>query len=157
MPLDTSVKVLPEARLYLSSSAQTLVSIGVDSVTQADTAIWQEVGFLRGPVNWAEPIELTDVYKRFDINHTKKGRQQRKQGSFAAAFQNAGDLGLRHFWNKEVLMKIEWHVEDAGAVDEYEHFKSVRFLNFTRDNPETGETVQRVDFIFSVYGSKTGP
>jgi hypothetical protein len=156
MPLDTTVKLGPEVRLYLSSSSQSLLSIDLQgNATETGAITWEEVGFVRFPLSWSEPIEIIDIYKRFDIDHTKRGRAQRQTGSFVAAFQNT-QLAVRGYHHKNCMMKIEWHVEDAAAVDEYEYLKGVRFTNLTRDNPDQ-EATQRVEFVFATYGRRNGP
>ena len=89
MPLNTTVKVGPEVRLYISSSTQSLLSITPDgTASELAGIVWEEVEFVRFPIDRAEPTEITDIYKRFTIDHTKRGRQQRKTGSFTVAFQN---------------------------------------------------------------------
>jgi hypothetical protein len=155
MPLDTTVKLGMEARLFLSSSAQSLLSIDLADIATENiggTITWDEIGFLRYPISRAEPTEITDIRKRFVIDHTKKGAQQRKTGSFAAAWQNAA-LTMRRYNSTQNLIKIEWHVEGVDAVDEYEYLKSVRFTNLTREAPEA-EVVERVEFVFSTWGRR---
>lgn len=158
MTLDTTVKLGPEVRLFLSSSSQSLLSINLEGVATENvggTIVWEEVGFVRFPLSWAEPVEIVDIYKRFSIDHTKKGRDQRQTGSFVSAFQNTS-LAIRKYHRKQNMIKVEWHVEDAPATDEFEYLKSVRFTGYTRDNPDQ-EAVERIEFVFAGYGKRTGP
>ncbi len=68
------------------------------------------------------------------------------------AWQNAAKT-LRRYNDKHCLIKIEWHVDDAGATDEFEYLKGVRFTNITREAPD-GEVMERVEFIFSDWGHR---
>ncbi len=155
MPLNTSAKVGPEVRLFISSSAQSLLSIGGDEVGNDTGVIWEELEFVRFPVDRAEPKEIVDIYKRFTIDHTKRGRDQRKTFSFVVTFVNTGKQ-VRRYKDKECLIKIEWHIEDATAVDEYEFLSSFRVLNLTRNIPD-GEVNERIDGIFAKWAHKDGP
>lgn len=158
MPLNTTVKVGPEVRLYISSSSQSLLSITPDGTAFENvggTIVWDEVDFVRFPLDRAEPTEIVDIYKRFSIDHTKKGRQQRKTGSFTVAFQNTSKQ-LRRYNDRECMIRIAWHVEDAVAADEFEYYKSVRFTNLTRSVPDT-EANERVEFVWATYGRRDGP
>ncbi len=155
MPLNTTVKVGPEVRLFISSSAQTLLSIDMQDTATDTGVVWEELEFVRFPIDRAEPKEIVDIYKRFTIDHTKKGRDQRKTFSFVVAFQNTGKQ-VRRYKEKECLIKIEWHIEDATAVDEFEYLTSFRVLNLTRNIPD-GEVNERVDGIFAKWGNKIGP
>ncbi len=158
MVLDTTVKYGPETKVYLSSSAQSLLSIDTADVATENvggTIVWEEIGFYRHPISRSEPIETFDVYKNFDIDHTKRGRQQRKTGSMVAAWQNT-NLTIRKYLTQHCLMKIEWHVEGAGVVDEYEYLKGMRISNYTRDIPE-GEVTERIDYNYADWGHRTGP
>lgn len=159
MPLDTSVKTIYEARVFLSSSSSSLLSIGGDlqaaeTGTEAEMG-WQEIEFLRAPFTETSPTELFDVYKRYLIDHTKRGRQQTKTLAFTGAFQNTA-RSLRRFDGKECMIKVEWHVEDAAPVDEYEYYTSVRFQNFTKELPD-GEATERIEARYAKYGRRTGP
>ena len=157
MPLDTTVKLGHEARVFLSSGAQTLLSIDLADIAVENvggTITWEEIGFLRYPVSRSEPIETVDIRKGFDIDHTKRGAQQRKTGSFVAAWQNT-DKTMRKYLTTHNLLKIEWHIEGVGAVDEYEYLKGLRFTNLTREVPE-GEVVERVEFVFADWGKRAG-
>lgn len=155
MALNTTVKVGPEVRFYISSSAQSLLSIDMQGIATDTGVVWEEVDFIRFPIDRAEPKELTDIYKRFTIDHTKKGRDQRKTGSFTVAFQNTSKQ-IRRYIDKECLLRIAWHVEDAATADEFEYLTSVRILNLTRNIPDA-EVNERIDFIFAKYGTKVGP
>ena len=155
MPIDTTVKLGLEARLFLSSGAQSLLSIDLADIATENiggTIVWDEIGFLRYPISRAEPTEIVDIRKRFLIDHTKRGGQQRKTGSFAAAWQNA-TLTLRRYNKTNNLLKIEWHVDDIAAVDEFEYLKDVRFTSISRDAPME-EVVERVEFVFSTWGHR---
>ena len=52
-------------------------------------AIWEEIDFVRFPIDTSEPKEIVDIYKRFSIDHTKKGRDQRKTGAFTVGFHGS--------------------------------------------------------------------
>lgn len=159
MPTDLTVKYGPETKVFLSSAAQSLMSIDTaDVATELGSAAalaWEDIGFYRHPISRSEPIETFDVYKNFDIDHTKRGRQQRKTGSMVAAFQNTS-TSIRKYLDKHCLMKIEWHVEGVGAVNEYEYLKGMRISNYTRDIPE-GEVTERIDYNYADWGHRDGP
>lgn len=158
MALDTTVKLGPEVRLFLSSSSQSLLSINLEGVATENvggTIVWEEVGFVRFPLNWAEPVEIVDIYKRFTIDHTKRGRDQRQTGAFVSAFQNTG-VAIRKYHRKNSMIKVEWHVEDIAATDEFEYLKNVRFTGYTREHPDQ-EAVERIEFVWSTYGKRVGP
>lgn len=159
MSLDTSVKTIYEARVFLSSSAQSLLSIGGDGTAaemgSAAEMGWQEIPFLRAPFTETVPTELFDIPQRYIIHHTKRGREQTKTLAFGGAFQNAA-AGLRGFGGKELLVKVEWHVEDAAATNEYEYYTSVRFQSFTKEMPE-GEVTERIEARYARHGRRIGP
>ena len=155
MALNTSVKVGPEVRLYISSSAQSLLSIDMQDSATDTGVVWEELDFVRFPIDRTEPKEIVDIYKRFTIDHTKKGRDQRKTFSFVVAFQNTSRQ-IRRYKDKECLIRIAWHVEDAATADEFEYLTSFRVLNLTRNVPD-GEVNERVDGIFAKWGNKIGP
>lgn len=158
MSLDITVKTVYESRVFLSSSAQTLLSIGGDEAAietgSAAAMGWQEIPFLRAPFTETIPTELFDIPQRYVIHHTKKGREQTKTLAFGGAFQNTS-VGLRGFSGKELLVKIEWHVEDAVAVDEYEYYSSVRFQSYTKEMPD-GEATERVEARYAKHGRRAG-
>lgn len=164
MPLDPTVKLGPEIRLYLSSAGDpslpyALLSINVEGVATELGSVaamgWQELGFVRYPLTHGEPQDVIDIMKRFEIDHVKRGPEQRRTGSFQVAFQNSGQA-VRRFLKKYTHIKIEWHVEDVGAVNEYEYFHGARFTNITREAPER-EAMERVEFTFSEWGHRDGP
>lgn len=159
MPLDTTVKTIYEERVYLSSSSQTLLSIGGDGAAietgSAAAMAWQEISFLRAPFTDTSPTQLFDVYKRYLIDHTKRGRQQTKTLAFTGAFQNTG-VDLRRFDGLNLLLKVEWHVEDAAVVDEYEYYSGVRFQGYTKESPD-GEVTERIEARYAQRGKRTGP
>lgn len=157
MPLDLTAKLGPEARLFLSSSSQSLLSINMEGVAFENiggTIVWEEVGFIRTPQTRAEPIEVVDIYKGFEIDHTKRGRDQPKTGAFTSAFINTS-LAVRKYRLTNNLMKLEWHVEGVAATNEYEYKKNVRFTNLTQEIPD-GEVVERVEYRWSTYGHRDG-
>lgn len=156
MALNETMKVGPELRLYISSSAQSLLSVTPDGTAfELAGLAWEEIEFVRPPVDSAEPKEIVDIYKRFSIDHTKRGRDQRKTGSFTVGFQNTSK-SIRKYAATENILRYAWHVEDAATADEFEYRKSVRFLNLTKNIPE-GEVNERVDFIWATYGRRDGP
>lgn len=164
MPLDPTVRLGPEIRLFLSSAGDpanphALLSIDTKGIaTELGTVAqmgWQELGFVRYPVTFATPQDVIDIRKRFDIDHVKRGPEQRLTGSFQAAYQNSGQM-VRRFFKKYTHIKIEWHVEDIGAVDEYEYFQGARFTTISREAPER-EVLERAEFTFAEWGHRDGP
>ena len=119
---NSNARVAAEIRFYLSSSAQSLLSItpgGEATENVGGTITWDEIQFVRYPIERAEPKEITDIYKRFTIDHTVKGRDQRKTGAFGVMFQNT-NTHIRRYRETENLIRIAWHVEDATTADEFE-------------------------------------
>ena len=153
------VKVGTEIKVFVSSGAQSLVSIdtaGIATETGSVSAMgWQEVGFYRHPLDQSEPINIIDIIKGRLIDHTKKGLEQRKTLTMVAAFTNTANA-LRKFRDLENLVKIEWHIDAEGPTDEYEYYTSARMTDYVRGVPQE-EVQERVTFVYSKYGHRPGP
>lgn len=155
MVLDATVKLGTEVRVFISSGAQSLVSIDLqDIATETSNPFWQEVGFYRTPIDQSEPDEIVDIYKGRLIDHTKLGREQRKTLTLVSAWTNTGNA-LRKFRGKSCLIKLEWHVDSLDPRDEREYYTNARMTAYTRGIPD-GEVNERADFVFAKYGHKDG-
>lgn len=157
MPLNTSMKVGTEVKVFVSSGTQSLVSIDTAGIATelSGGPGWQEVGFYRHPIDQSEPTNIIDIIKGRLIDHTKKGLEQRKTLTLVAGFTNTGNA-LRKFKDLENLVKIEWHIDAEGPTDEYEYYKNARITDYVRGIPQE-EVQERVTFIFSKYGHRDGP
>lgn len=112
---------------------------------------WKLVGYCRYPVRWNEPQVITDVYKGFNIDHTKRGKQQRKTLSIKQAYTNMNE-SFRNYLNDEFLVKVECHPND-GEPNEAIYFTSVRILTPTWEIPDE-EASETLECIFAKTGSR---
>jgi hypothetical protein len=156
MALDTSVKVGPEFYIYISTDE---AAVTVDPDTEVPTEnvtppTWNLIGFSRLPLQFNEPQVITDVYDHFDIDHTKRGREQRKTLTISKAFTNMGE-SLRKYRKQKFYVKVEVKPDD-GDANELWYFTEVRILTPSVNIPDD-EGLETAECIYAQFGHKEAP
>ncbi|MGE5623499.1 MAG: hypothetical protein ACM3UP_00580 [Methanocella sp.] len=154
MALDGTVKIGPEFFLFISTDAD---AVAVDSATEVPTEktapapTWSLIGFSRLPLEFSEPQALTDVYKNFEIDHTKRGKAQRKTLKIKKAFTNMGESLLK-YRKQKFFLKVEVR-PDNGAANELWYFTDVQILTPTISIPDE-EGLESADCTYALFGHK---
>jgi hypothetical protein len=156
------------ARIYIGTVADsetlqgeaTTTSYVQDSALEAGAALpadntltpnWELISYSRFPISSSEPEVVVDVYDHFAIDHTKKGKQQRKTLSIRKAYTNMTE-SFRQFIGKRFLIKVECHPDD-GVVNEAIYYRDVRILTPSLEIPEE-EATESVECVYAESGSK---
>lgn len=154
MALDSTVKVGPEWYIYFSKVGTVTIDPATRQATEGtleNAPDWKLIAFARHPITWSEPQVIVDVYDHFDIDHTKRGKQQRKTLSIKKAYTNMNE-SFRDYVKDEFLVKLECHPND-GDPNEAVYFTSVHILTPSWEIPEE-EGVETIECIYAQSGSR---
>jgi hypothetical protein len=155
MALDSTVKVGPEFYVYISDTVGATITFDANHIATESAApapVWTLVSFSRFPISCSEPEVVVDVYNHFAIDHTKKGKQQRKTFSIRKAYTNMTE-SFRKYIGKKFLVKVECHPDD-GTPSEAIYFRDVRILTPALEIPEE-EATESIECVYAESGYKT--
>lgn len=155
MALDGTVKIGPEFFLYISTDAD---AVAVNSTTEVPTEkttpapTWSLIGFSRLPLEFSEPQAFTDIYDHYDIDHTKRGKAQRKTLKIKKAFTNMGE-SLMKYRKQKFFLKVTVCPAAPETANEVWYFTDVQILTPTISIPDE-EGLESADCTYALFGHK---